>query len=166
MSSIKNIINASMLFAVILVVGFTIVGKVGVSAQELVQDDKNQQTENNQQSEGSQQSEGNQNNQGQSFNYVAQPGDSYSLMARKAIQTFGINNKVKLSEAQIIFAETNITKEAGSPVLVKGQKVEIKESTVNNWVDKAKKLTDQQQSAWNVYAKNANFNTNKVGQAS
>lgn len=166
MSNIKNIINASILFAVVLVVGFTIVGKVGVSAQELVQDDKNQQTENNQQSEVSQQSEGNQNNQGQSFNYVAQSGDSYSLMARKAIQTFGINNKIKLSEAQIIFTETNITKEAGSPVLVKGQKVEIKESTVNDWVEKAKKLTDQQQSAWNVYAKNANFNTNKVGQAS
>ena len=150
MSNIKKIISASTLFALVIVAGFVIVGRGSVSAQELVQ-------ENNQQTN---------NNQSQSFNYVAQPGDSFSLMARKAIQTYGINNKVNLSEAQIIFAETNITQTAGSPVLAQGQKVEINESTVKDWVEKAKSLTAEQQTAWDVYAKQANFNTNKVGQAS
>jgi len=100
------------------------------------------------------------------YQYVAQPGDSYSLMARKAIQTYGITAKVNLSEAQIIYAETNLTQDAGSPVLLKGQKVEIKEDAVKNWVEKAQKLSKAQQAAWNVYAQNANFNTNAVGQAS
>lgn len=150
MSNIKKIISASTLFALVIVAGFVIVGRGSVYAQELVQ-------ENNQQTN---------NNQSQSFNYVAQPGDSFSLMARKAIQTYGINNKVNLSEAQIIFAETNITQTAGSPVLAQGQKVEINETTVKDWVEKAKSLTAEQQAAWDVYAKQANFNTNKVGQAS
>ncbi len=100
------------------------------------------------------------------YQYVAQPGDSYSLMARKAIQTYGITAKVNLSEAQIIYAETNLTQDAGSPVLLKGQKIEIKEDAVKNWVEKAQKLSKAQQAAWNVYAQNANFNTNAVGQAS
>lgn len=117
-----------------------------------------QQNNNNQQSQQQQQEK--------TYKYVAQPGDSYSLMARKAIQTYGINEKVSLSEAQIIYAETNITKEAGSPVLTQGQTVEIKESTVKSWVDKAEDLTDEQEARWQPYAARANFNTNSVGQAS
>ncbi|GIW60778.1 MAG: hypothetical protein KatS3mg087_1844 [Patescibacteria group bacterium] len=87
-------------------------------------------------------------------------------MARKAIQTYGITEKVSLSEAQIIYAETNITKEAGSPFLTEGQTVEIKESTVKSWVDKAEDLSDEQEARWQPYAARANFNTNRVGQAS
>jgi LysM repeat protein len=51
------------------------------------------------------------------FDYVAQSGDSYSLIARKAVQTYGVINSVNLSGAQIIFVETNLTLAAGSPVL-------------------------------------------------
>ncbi|MBI2285661.1 hypothetical protein HYU82_02465, partial [Candidatus Saccharibacteria bacterium] len=78
------------------------------------------------------------------YSYVAQTGDSYTKMARKAVQTYGLKNKVNLSPAGIIFAETNLTRAAGSPQLNLGQKVEIKESTVHEWVDKAQDLTDAQ----------------------
>lgn len=135
------------------VLGLLFVGRGTANAQEMIQSTEQTQSSHSQQ-------------EGNSYSYVAQPGDSYSLMARKAIQTYGINNKVNLSEAQIIFAETHLTQEAESPVLVQGQKIEIKEDAVKNWVNKAKELTAEQQSAWNVYAQNANFNTNKVGQAS
>ncbi len=101
----------------------------------------------------------------ESFDYVAQPGDSYSLMARKAIQTYGVNNSVNLSGAQIIFAETNMTIEAGSPVLTLGQTVSINESTVKQWIESAQELTEEQQAMWQPYANNANFNTNAVGQS-
>lgn len=148
MSNIKKIIGVSTLFLLVLGVGLFVFSKNKVSAQELPQ--------NTNQPAGA--------TQNQSFNYVAQPGDSYSLMARKAIQTYGIINKVNLSEAQIIFAETNITKLAGSPMLNIGQKVEIKQDLVKQWVDKAKELTKDQQAEWNVYAQHANFNTNHVGQ--
>lgn len=100
-----------------------------------------------------------------SYKYVAQNGDSYTKMARKAIQTYGIKNKVKLSPAKIIFAETNLTDVAGSPYLDLGQSVAIKESTVKSWVEKAKILNASQEAAWNYYVQFVNFNTNAVGEA-
>lgn len=99
------------------------------------------------------------------YNYVAQLDDTYSQMARKAIQTYGVNNKIKLSQAEIIAAETNMTIQAGSPELLIGQKVSIKESVVKDWVAKAQKLTPEQEAAWNVYTVGVNFNTNAVGQS-
>lgn len=99
-----------------------------------------------------------------SYEYTAQPGDSYTLMARKAIQTYGITSKTNLSQSQIIYAETLLTQEAGLPQLNVGQKVSIKESTVKSWVEKATKLTDAQKTAWDAYTAGVNFNTNDVGQ--
>jgi hypothetical protein len=86
-------------------------------------------------------------------------------MARKAVQTYGLKNKINLSGAQIIFAETNLTKEAGSPLLDLNQKVEIKESAVHTWVDKAVQLTKTQQDRWNFYVQFVNFNTDNVGES-
>lgn len=101
-----------------------------------------------------------------SYNYVAQPDDTYSQMARKAVQTYGVVNKVKLSQAQIIAAETNLTIKAGSPSLLKGQKVSISKDDVKEWVKKASDLTKEQQAAWAEYTVGVNFNTDAVGQAS
>jgi hypothetical protein len=98
------------------------------------------------------------------YNYVAQPGDSYSVLARKATQTYGIETKTNLSEAQIIYIETNLTQDAGSPLLNQGQKVTIKESSVKAWVEKAQKLGDNEEAAWNYYVQFVNFNTNANGQ--
>jgi hypothetical protein len=98
------------------------------------------------------------------YAYVAQAGDSYTLMARKAVQTYGLKNKVTLSRAQIVYAETMVTQAAHSPFLNQGQKVTIKESVVKDWVDKAGKLTAAQKRAWTAYTAGVNFNTNSVGQ--
>lgn len=97
------------------------------------------------------------------YKYVAQPGDSYSLMARKATQDYSSKNKSNLSQAQILFVETNLTQVAGSPYLEVGQTVSIKKSDVKSWVDKAKKLTDAEKAAWNAYVPSADFNTSSVG---
>jgi hypothetical protein len=53
---------------------------------------------------------------------------------------------------------------AGSPELSQGQKVEIKQSDVKTWVDKAKDLSDAQQAAWNYYVPFVNFDTSNVGE--
>jgi hypothetical protein len=148
MKNIKTIVGASFLFIAVFATGLLVVGKGSVSAQELAQPSNNQAE------------------QVATYDYVAQPGDSYSLIARKAVQTYGIINKVNLSEAQIIYVETNLTLSADSPVLNEGQKVSIKVDDIKAWVEKAEKLTDAQEAAWNVYAQNANFNTDSVGQAS
>ena len=86
-------------------------------------------------------------------------------MARKAVQTYGIKNKLKLSGAQIIYVETNITQAAGSPLLNLGEKVNVSENTVKQWVSKAMKLSDSQKANWNYYVQFVDFNTNSVGQA-
>lgn len=99
------------------------------------------------------------------FSYVAQRNDSYSKLARKAIQTYGINNNVNLSQAQIIYAETMLTQEAGSPLLRESQQVTINESAVKSWVDKAGQLSDGAKKAWEVYTVGVNFNTDNVGQS-
>lgn len=112
-----------------------------------------------------QQTQNQQSNTSTVYKYVAQPGDSYSKIARKAVQTYGLKNKINLSNAKILFAETNITQQAGSPLLNVNQTVEIKESTVKDWVEKAQKLTATQEAAWNAYTVGVNFNTNAVGQA-
>ena len=101
----------------------------------------------------------------QVYSYVAQPKDNYSVLARKAIQTYGIENKINLSGAQIVFAETRMTLEASSPELNGGQKVEIKKDTVKSWVEKAQKLTDVQVKAWNYYVQFVDFDTRDNGEA-
>lgn len=97
--------------------------------------------------------------------YTAQAGDSYSELARKATQTYGINNKVNLSGAQIVFVETNLTQVAGSPELNLGQHVTITQSSVKEWVEKAQKLTNTEQASWNYYVQFVDFNTNAIGEA-
>lgn len=97
------------------------------------------------------------------YTYTAQPGDSYTLMTRKSVQDYSKTNKSNLSQAQIIFAETNLTQAAGSPQLEIGQKITIKKSDVKSIVDKAKKLSAADQAAWQQYAMGANFDTNRVG---
>jgi hypothetical protein len=98
------------------------------------------------------------------YEYTAQSGDSYAQIARKAVQTYGLTKDAKLSTAQIVFAETNLTKAAGSPFLLIGQKISIEESVVKEWVEKAQKLSDGQKAAWEVWTVGVDFNTNNVGE--
>lgn len=99
-----------------------------------------------------------------SYTYTAQPGDSYSKFARKAVQTYGKKNKVNLSPAQIVFAETTLTVNADSPVLNLGEKRAFLESDVKAVVEAAQKLTSAQTAAWSTYVVYVNFNTDLVGQ--
>jgi hypothetical protein len=99
------------------------------------------------------------------YKYVAQPGDSYSKIARKAVQTYVKKNKLKFSNAKVIAAETWMTQAAGSPSLNVNQDLQVKEATVKSFVDKAQKLTSAQEARWNAYTAGVNFNTNAVGQA-
>lgn len=99
------------------------------------------------------------------YSFTAQPGDSYTKIARKAVQIFGIDNQVELSGAQIVFVETNLTIKAGSPQLDVDESVSIDKATVGEWVEKAKNLTDEQKAAWQRFADHVDFNTDNVGEA-
>ncbi len=98
------------------------------------------------------------------YSYTAQPGDSYTLLARKAVQTYGLTNEVDIGQDGVIFAETNLTLEARSPELLVGQPINIQESAVKQWVEKAKNLTVAEKAAWGYYIQFVNFDTSQVGE--
>jgi len=100
-----------------------------------------------------------------SYRYTAQRGDSYTKMARKAIQAYTKQHNLTITPAGIIFAETNLTKLAGSPRLEIGQQVEFAEEALKQWAEKAQTLTAAQQTAWNRYVPSVNFDTSHVGVA-
>lgn len=170
MSIQKSINLAVTSFIAILAVALMLV-TFSVSAQEAeveeitpVTTEENAEEETNEETSQETTEEESSESESGAFDYVAQSGDSYSLMARKAVQTYGVINSVNLSGAQIIFAETNLTLEAGSPILSLGQNVSISESLVAEWVEKAQELTEEQQAEWQVYVSDANFNTDSVGE--
>ena len=99
------------------------------------------------------------------YNYLAQTGDSYSKIARKAVQTYGIVNNLKLSLAQIIAAETSLTTKAGSPELNEGQVVSFDPSQVKLAIEAARKLSTADLDSWQAYVADVDFNTNAVGQS-
>lgn len=101
---------------------------------------------------------------GVAYEYVAQPGDSYALIARKAVQTYGLKEEVDLSRAQIVFAETQLTQAANAPLLSVGQEVTIQEADIAREAEQALKLSEAEEAAWNQYAQYADFNTDNVGQ--
>lgn len=99
-----------------------------------------------------------------SYIYKAQKGDSYSQIARKAVQSYGIENKVNITQAGIVFAETQITKDAKAELLEVGQEVKISKSDVKKQIEAAKKLTKAQQKSWGYYVQFVDFKTDHIGQ--
>ncbi|MEX2014839.1 MAG: hypothetical protein WD885_02795 [Candidatus Saccharimonadales bacterium] len=98
------------------------------------------------------------------YTYTAQAGDTYTQVARKAIQTYGIDNNVNLTQAGIVFAETNLTQEADGGELEVGQEVAVDGELVKKWADAAGQLSESEQAAWDVYVPFVNFNTDGVGE--
>jgi uncharacterized protein YyaL (SSP411 family) len=107
----------------------------------------------------------NEQQEASSYTYEAQEYDTYTELARKAIQTYGLETETNLSGAQIVFAETKLTQEAGSILLNKGQSVSIEKSTVQKWVEEAQKLSEADQKAWDFYAQFVDFDTSDNGES-
>lgn len=85
--------------------------------------------------------------------FVAKSGDSYTGFARQAIS--GVDNS--LTNAQKVAAETFLTQEAGSPYLLIGQQVTIKQEAVKEVVKKATSLSKAELAAWEQYAATIDF---------
>lgn len=98
------------------------------------------------------------------YRYVAQPGDSYSQMVRKAVQTYGIINKKELGEARIVAIETWASAQAGWPLLNAGQGVTFKEEVLKDWIAKAEALTNEELAGWASYVSYVHFDTRHVGE--
>lgn len=98
------------------------------------------------------------------YQYVAQPGDSYTQMVRKAVQTYGINNKKNIGNARIVSIETKLSEQAGWPALEVGQKVSFEESKISQAVEAAMKLSEAELALWQTYVPYVDFRTNHIGE--
>ncbi|MDQ2972925.1 MAG: hypothetical protein M3Q79_00375 [bacterium] len=103
-----------------------------------------------------------QSNSNESYTYTAQTADSYSKLARKAVQTYGLTDNVQLSQAQIIAAETWLA--SGKELLNQGQSVTMSKLDVKAAIERAKALTADQQALWQSYVAGVNFDTNSFGE--
>lgn len=86
------------------------------------------------------------------YAYTAATGDSYTGMARQAVKRYAADNKISLSPAQAVAAETEITAQAGSPALEVDQQVTVSPEVVKTAVEKAANMTADEQAAWQPYA--------------
>ena len=98
------------------------------------------------------------------YSYTAQPGDSYSVLARKAVQTYGIINDVSLTRAEIIAAETFLTQESNQGLLNEGQSVTFDTAQVKSAMDRAQDLSDGEKAIWATYIPYVEFDTRNFGE--
>ncbi len=85
--------------------------------------------------------------------YTAQPGDSYTELARASIIRYDLDTEdVDLNAAQVTAAETWVTQAAGSPQIYVGQEVLVSKDSVQKYADQAASLDDSAKGRWQVYA--------------
>jgi len=130
-----------------------------VTAQEDENVTQSEETETNEEQNQDEESE-----ESSPYTYTAQPGDSYTKIARKAIQTFGFNSDIDLNLAEIVAAETFLTSDAGFPELNVGETVVLSEEAVKAAAEKAEALDKESELLWERYVASVDFNTDNVGE--
>lgn len=158
MNTVNNLVRTAIL--VLLVTAFAVLFAITPTrAQE-----ESQESIEEVQSEEVQTTEEQTEQNGVVYTFTAQSGDSYTEIARKVTQIYGIETETNLSGEQIVYVETHLTKAAGSPALNIGQEVTFSQSLVQEWVDSAVNLSEGELSLWTKYANTVDFNTDAVGE--
>lgn len=91
------------------------------------------------------------------YSIQAKAGDSYMLLARSAVTKHIKDNKLALTGAQRIAAETTLGVAAGLPAVEVGENVTFTKTALQQAVDAAKGLSIEQQAVWAPYAENVIF---------
>jgi hypothetical protein len=65
------------------------------------------------------------------FEYTAQPGASYTALARNAVRQYAATNNINLNDSQVEIVAAKLAYNAGSPYLEIGQVVTIKKSDIS-----------------------------------
>ena len=88
----------------------------------------------------------------EAYTYTARAGDSYTAMARSSVALYMQAQKLTLSPAQRVAAETYLTQAVGAPLLDVAQSVTIAGESVKDAVEKAQSLSDDELAAWDIFA--------------
>lgn len=98
------------------------------------------------------------------YTYVANAGDTYTQLVRKAVQTYGIKHDESVGVGRIVAIETRVSEQSGWPMLNEGQTVSFSEGLVKAWIDEAMKLSEADMVAWGTYAPYIDFDTRGIGE--
>jgi len=85
------------------------------------------------------------------YSYTAASGDSYTVLARKSLESYAKANDVTLSKAQIVAGETKLSQAYDWKLLNVGQKVTISHSQLKSTVSSVQKLSKSELAAWQQY---------------
>lgn len=91
------------------------------------------------------------------YSVQAKAGDSYMLLARSAVTKHIKDNKLALTGAQRIAAETTLGVAAGLPAVEVGENVTFTKTALQQAVEAARSLSIEQQALWAPYAENVIF---------
>lgn len=99
----------------------------------------------------------------QDYGYTAKKSNNLTLLVRRSLQLHDeANEQVSLSEAQIVYAETNIVRELGAFAIDVGQEVTVPADLVAKYAASSQDLSASQLKAWERYAKVATFDLSQI----
>jgi hypothetical protein len=99
----------------------------------------------------------------ESFDYTAERSNNLTLLVRRALQIYDENDdSLSLSEAQVIYAETNVVHELGAYQLDVGQEVSVPTDLVAKYAASSQELSEGRLAAWNRYARRARFDLSGI----
>lgn len=98
-----------------------------------------------------------------SYQYIVQPNNNMSILARRSITLYDQgNDTIELTEAQVIFIETNIVQEMGPRLLDVNENFEVTKDLIEKYVAEAPGLSETTLAAWDGYAQNATFELSDI----
>lgn len=91
--------------------------------------------------------------------YTVEECNNMTLLVRRSLQLFDDNSdNVSLSEAQIIYAETHITRELGARDLIyPGETIVVDRALVERYAQHSQNVPTHEIQAWQTYAELADF---------
>lgn len=93
-----------------------------------------------------------------SYDYIVAPNDNMSILVRRSVTLYDEgNDSVKLTEAQVIFVETNVVQEMGPRLLDVHEEFEVSRLLIEKYVAQTADLSAATEQAWGGYAKSATF---------
>lgn len=104
----------------------------------------------------------NNNKETTAYQFVADRGDSQSILVRRALQLYADATNTELSEAATIYCETNIVQDLGSHWLEVGEELSVPVSSLQQYIENSRELSDQEIANWQTWANQATFNLEHV----
>lgn len=93
-----------------------------------------------------------------SYHFVVQPCDNMTKLVRRSVTLYDDgNDSVELSEAQVIFIETNIVQEMGPRLIDINENFEVDRNLIEKYISQIPGISDTAQAAWGGYAATATF---------